>query len=515
MTIKTKELTAKLEVLRDLYKKRDKTLRDETDLEADHITFLERHLYILTQMVEVLRAGRSSSYIKAETKRGQSPKSNTGQSTLKHSVHPCVTSLTRMAHKRGNLSGDWHELASVQRDRLTHAEYPLSSLRNQASTSTLQKKTKGRTNSYVSNLYNKNYTFGSPESQNVENQPSISPGRRFRKKTESHRANFGGGSFSEQRNRELEQSRSLVRFNYNPESHFQESRHSIRKNITSPSDLSPHLQLKKFSVTSDVIQTKSLKKNQDSKQLKKPPEIQTTANFEDGEVHLFREAFSNKAGSKASANFGKVNSLQLDSGVSSNLQILNLKRRETMGGKPMSPQVPPTGAFDSPSKKKTSSNKTESEIPFETPVYTNVSWSKQKSRQSKRVSQDLLNNYGSAGVSASKLIHDLLRARHKNPDKSSSKFASLSKPSIPEHSMSERNLVNGTSIAAEETVRIEEESDKKTEKKSSPINRTHLDMFGESPRNLAQNIVLKEMSHRSEFISESQSLIAESSRLDN
>lgn len=253
----------------------------------------------------------------------------------------------------------------------------------------------------------------------------------------------------------------------------------------------------------------------DSRFPKKPPEIQTTANFDGNEVNLFREAFSNKAASKASASFGKGASLHLDSGLDKEHNALNLKRRETIGGKMKTPQKVNTGAYESPNKNRIINHKTEVEIPVEVKPQSNSSWTKNKSRYSKPMSQDLLNSYGPAGLSASKLIHDLLRSRQKHHQKSNSKFVAASKSSIQELSMLEKNHANSSSRVHEETVRIEEDSDKKTEKKSSPINRTNIDLLNDSPRINSQNIVLKEMSHRSEFTSQSQSILADSSRNDN
>lgn len=515
MTVKAKELLGKLELLREQLRKRDKMLREEVESEATHVSFLDDNLQILAQTVEILRAVNPRGRSVRTGNRELTPTSISGYNKSRHTIHPCMANLQKLIqHKRNTLSGDWNGVVSSRKDK--PLEYPLTTLRNQNSTSTLENRSKSRTNAYINNLYYKN--FGISETTNPKDQVSItkSPNQHFRKKTESHRANIGGGSLSENRRSELEQSKSLVKFTYNPpENVFGSHKSKGKTEIVSPSDLSPQiLNKKKYSMNSEGYQAMRPLRESDRKFVKKPPEIQTTINFEEGEVTLFREAFSNKAASKASASFAKGQSMHLDSVPTSNVQSINLKRRETLGAKPKIGS-PNRGAYDSPSKLPLG-NKMNSDLAKENPVEINMSWSKLKDRHSKQVSQDLSKAYGSAGASASKLINQLSRARIKNHEVLNSKLQAMSKKTITEYSVPEHHMNEGRESANDETVRIEEESDKKTEKKSSPINRTNVEMCSDSSRmNHPQNIVLKEMSHRSEFLSESQSIVADSSKADN
>lgn len=525
MTVTVKELLGKLELLREIMKKRDKALREETDHEASHILFLEQNLASLTHAVDSLRNGRKSTHYKSVSKRGGSPLGFTGQSTLKNSVHPGLSNLAKIVHhKRGNFSGDWQEFVPSKRGKeklfTSQIEYPLSTLRNQASTSTLQKNPKGRTGSYLSNIYTHQMSIRPTEL----NQPKIldwkEPEKPQRKKFESHRSNIGAGSLSENRKYDLEQSRSMVRFNYQPPQIHSEFSGSAKHHLASPQDVSPHLPYKKNSITSEVIQASEAKnKKSFSKSLKKPPVIQTST-FGDDDLNPFKtEANPAKLSANKLASLSKGGSMHLETGLSSKVNLLNLRRRDTLGAKPITPLDSNKGAFLSPSKlkHKTPIHRTEVQlIPRDTVQQTNTCWSKNKNSQNKLASQDASSGFGTASANASKLLNDLLRARNKyNHDRKSSKLSHPMKTSMCDLSSTNRNLSNIDSLPHDDTVRIEEDSDKKTEKKSSPVNRTHLDVVSDSPYHQAQNIVLKEVSHRSDFISESVSIIADTSQIDN
>ena len=410
MTVKVKDLISRLEVLKDVLKRKDRILREENEAEIDHVNFLERNLACISLTVDTMRAGRVVNFYKLDPKKINSPTSYTGQSTNKNSVNPVMANLTRMLHhKRGNLSGDWQDFSSHRKsnDRLftSIVENP-TTLRNQTSTSTLQKKSK-RSNSFLNNLYSTHILRMGTE---------VSPKRvRKQDKSDSCRITNEMCSLSDQRRKDvLEQSKSMVRFNQQLINIQKDTILNTRDQDIIPIEFNPNLSKIKPTLA-QTIQIIGLRKNSETKIFKRTlPDIQTMSNCKEvrdkkGEIVY---EFSSRTLPQGKEGFSNETSF------TGQVQHLNMKRRETVGEKLISPSnISKKEAYLSPGRQlnKTPAAKTDSEnIKRISSGLSTHGWLKNKSRQSKPQSQDLYNSSGSQGLSTSKALNEILNSKNRN-----------------------------------------------------------------------------------------------------
>lgn len=161
MTIKVREIMSKLQVLKDILMRKDKSSREEADAEQQHIWFLERNLTQISIVVERMRAAKQGTSIR-DGRRDSSP--FRGQTSLiKSASRGGSTSLKANRNRhRHMLSSDWKDYrssrnGSEERNFTSTIENMQLGLKPEKSTLTLQNAVTNKSNRYLNNIYHKIY----------------------------------------------------------------------------------------------------------------------------------------------------------------------------------------------------------------------------------------------------------------------------------------------------------------------------------------------------------------------
>lgn len=502
MTVKVSEILGKLHVLKDLMYRKQRLLKDETQAEKQHVLFLERNLAQVTSVVMKMRSRQKG--ISCSRSRRQSTLLG-GDTAIRSSNRGNSTSLRRnTSGHRYALSSDMNEYrtsrsGSGNRIFSSTKEHTQYHLKTDNSITTLQKQSKNIQTSYLKNIYHKSFKkkipcFDITTKLTEENQ--IQTG------IHKHRKTTGNPLIHNlQKNRykpkivRLEQSRSSHGYTINAPC-SPASALNIREQLlysANPTPIGGKMTKNPRSYSNKTGGRINFpqKNNILSKDIKVAVEIRKDLQAEAEELFSKKQSshptemiplvtFSQGGLSKGSVSKEERGSL--------NKISLNLKRRETVGGVPNKP------GFQSLNKSELQDHLS---LPFSPISSQNMLQSSSKKKYT------------------DKLINELKLWRKKVMK--DTKFSQNDKGS-PSHKNTgylDQGLSNIESIRNEDTVRVEEEeSDRKTEKRSSPRSKGR-EYLIETPMigGTSQNIVIKEMSNRSDF--ESQSIVEYSTHTEN
>lgn len=503
MTVKVGEIISKIQLLDVMLKRKYRCLREEAEAELDHIAFLERHLTVLTNMTDLMRRGRYHDRNRIASKR--QPSSLLRQSELLPNKTEDSFRRKRSTRK-GNLSNEWRNISgsrSGSRGRMFSSVIETSPILHLNQSTQLGQAGHSKMSSYLNNIYQtklinanliQNPTNGNFNSQSFKRKHTTdSSGIGALVSPKENKPRF-------QHHQRLETSKSAIRFHCDADS-VQSTENNIRDHRTWMDQVSPiHHKSDSIGAVNEIF------KERENRLPAKPSFNPSKSRINEVEICSLEEfEIDSKGISKQKSTILQKNSQNKEIKTAQNIMIqsqdnplINLKRRDTTDGKYTNSGQKKISKILSPSRLLNHNSDATSNRSPKDFLKTHKSVCTPKMYETTKHPK----NYGSKKSSsdASHLLADL-RKNRENLGYANKKISSASHNKVQIEPVYE-------SPRLEDQVKLEDaESDKKTEKKTSPNCKgtIALELLMESPQapSTSQNLVIKEMSHCSEFTSRS------------